>query len=279
MAKFFVFPFAEDGDKTAIPDDTQISGSVSYEQGFGLDYQKNLLTDPQAKPFPRAQFNQLMYDMTDAIRQYQTHGVPDFITSAENGGVPYPYDIWALVRYDAGSGVQLYQSLEDNNTALPSDTTKWRIIAGQQVPIGTMLDFAGNAAPAGYLNCDGSAVSRTTYADLFAVIGTLWGAGDGTTTFNLPDFRRRVAVGSGGTGTVTLGNAVGNTGGEEAHTMTLSELVPHHHSYQTLTNPGGIAIQGGTNYLFQAANTTDTGGGTPFNVMQPSAVVFKIIKY
>lgn len=62
-------------------------------------------------------------------------------------------------------------------------------------PTGTIQAYAGSTAPAGYLVADGSAVSRTTYAALFAVIGTTYGAGDGSTTFNLPDLRGRAAVG------------------------------------------------------------------------------------
>jgi microcystin-dependent protein len=64
------------------------------------------------------------------------------------------------------------------------------------------LPYAGSSVPDGWLECDGSAVSRTTYADLFTAIGTTWGAGDGSTTFNLPDMRDKVPIGSG-TGTVT----------------------------------------------------------------------------
>ncbi len=60
--------------------------------------------------------------------------------------------------------------------------------AGSGVPIGTIIPFAGNSVPQGYLLCDGSAISRTNYASLFAVIGTIYGAGDGSTTFNLPNF-------------------------------------------------------------------------------------------
>lgn len=60
---------------------------------------------------------------------------------------------------------------------------------------GTVLDFAGNTAPTGWLMCFGQAVSRTTYSNLFAVIGTSFGAGDGSTTFNLPDYRGRIGAG------------------------------------------------------------------------------------
>lgn len=95
--------------------------------------------------------------------------------------------------------------------------------------IGQIVPMAATTAPAGSLSCDGSAVSRTTYADLFAKIGTTWGAGDGSTTFNLPDFRRKTLVGKGGTGTATLGNAVGNSGGAETHSLVTSELAAHSH--------------------------------------------------
>ena len=64
------------------------------------------------------------------------------------------------------------------------------------VPAGIIIPFAGTSVPTGYLLCNGAAVSRTDYADLFAVIGTLYGAGDGSTTFNLPDARDRVLQGA-----------------------------------------------------------------------------------
>lgn len=64
-------------------------------------------------------------------------------------------------------------------------------VAAQLMPTGVILPFAGNTAPSGWLACDGSAVSRTTYASLFTTIGTTYGTGDGSTTFNLPDFRGR----------------------------------------------------------------------------------------
>lgn len=78
---------------------------------------------------------------------------------------------------------------------------------------GTYIQFAGPSAPAGYLACDGSAVSRTTYADLFAVISTIYGVGDGSTTFNLPDARGLVMVGAGSHGTMTRANGTPYNGG------------------------------------------------------------------
>ena len=81
-------------------------------------------------------------------------------------------------------------------------TTKWvnsKIsTGGGSNPVGTIIPFAGSSIPAGYLLCNGAEVSRTTYANLFKVIGTTWGAGDGSTTFKLPDTRSRFPEGASG---------------------------------------------------------------------------------
>ena len=80
-------------------------------------------------------------------------------------------------------------------------TAVWKVKKiGSEVPAGTMQMFAGNTIPAGWLLCDGSAVSRADYAKLFSAIGTTWGAGDGSTTFNLPNSIGRFAEGAGNAG-------------------------------------------------------------------------------
>lgn len=86
------------------------------------------------------------------------------------------------------------------------------------VPIGTILDFAGSAVPDGYKECDGSALSRTNYSKLFAVIGTTWGSGDGSTTFNIPNLKGRctIGVGTGDAGGATAHN-LGTRGGDERY--------------------------------------------------------------
>jgi len=91
------------------------------------------------------------------------------------------------------------------------------------------LPYMGATAPPGWLLCDGTAYSRTTYAALFAVIGTAGGAGDGSTTFNVPDMRGRIPVGLN-TGTF---NSLGKTGGEETHVLSQTEMPSHTHTGTT----------------------------------------------
>lgn len=76
-----------------------------------------------------------------------------------------------------------------------------------ELPVGSITAYAGTNIPTGYLNCDGSTVSRTVYADLFSAIGTTWGAGDGSTTFNIPDLRSATLRGVG-TPTLYTSNTV-----------------------------------------------------------------------
>lgn len=87
------------------------------------------------------------------------------------------------------------------------------------VPVGVLTQFAGSTAPVGYLLCDGSAISRTTYSRLFSVLSTVYGVGDGSTTFNLPDLRQRFPMGVAASGT---GNSLGATGGNIDHSHTIN---------------------------------------------------------
>lgn len=97
------------------------------------------------------------------------------------------------------------------------------------VPTGTVLDFAGTIAPEGFLICSGQAVSRTTYAALFNVIGVTFGAGDGLTTFNLPDTAGRTIVGAGQGSGLSQRNP-GDKLGEENHIIKINEVPSHAHS-------------------------------------------------
>lgn len=123
MARFIRFPFGLSGDRVAIPDATQPGGEVSFNQGFGPDYEI-APGDPGWKPVPRDETNGLYYDLTDNIRQYQLFGVPEWATAADNGGVSVSYAIGARVRHND----IVYASIVATNVAEPgTDATKWAV--------------------------------------------------------------------------------------------------------------------------------------------------------
>ena len=124
--KYFIDPFAVAGDVTAIPNPPQSGGQVSYSQGFGFNYQRNLATDPLALPIPRPQFNQLMNDITTAIQQVQQQGFPNWISSSDNGGSPFSYGLGTTVIYTDG---KYYQSNISGNTNTPGDASgAWQLV-------------------------------------------------------------------------------------------------------------------------------------------------------
>lgn len=97
------------------------------------------------------------------------------------------------------------------------------------IPTGSLQLYGGSAAPTGWLLCDGSAISRTTYATLFALISTVYGSGDGSSTFNIPDFRGRSPIGVG-TGTGLTARALAATVGVETYALSSGELPSHNHT-------------------------------------------------
>ena len=113
------------------------------------------------------------------------------------------------------------------------------------LPVGSGMDYFGTEAPYGYLFADGSAISRTEYAELFAIIGTTYGSGDGSTTFNLPDKRSRVSV-MKDSGTF---NALGKTGGAETVTLTTAQMPSHTH------------VQNSHNHTFTGSASSFSGSG------------------
>lgn len=157
---------------------------------------------------------------TLASEGYPTDGSPELGTPATLPGAAWFYSLGEEIRNaiiaggktpDKSSVDQLGGVITDIKTALSdaSDTyaTKASLIA--ILPAGVIIPFAGNVVPEGFLICNGAAVSRTAYASLFAAIGTLYGAGDGSTTFNLPDARDRVLQGASSTYAVGTSIAAG----------------------------------------------------------------------
>jgi microcystin-dependent protein len=170
-----------------------------------------------------------------------------------------------------------------------------RIKGGLLMPTGSILPYAGTSAvysgtaPAGWLLCSGQAVSRTSFVDLFNVIGTTFGAGDGSTTFNVPDLRGRVIAALdnlGGTSanriTAAWADSMGGTGGAETHTLTIAELAVHQHNLSGASR----TVQSGTGATFREITTSagadwssdNAGGGGSHNNVQPSMALAYIIK-
>lgn len=175
---------------------------------------------------------------------------------------------------------------------------------------GMIVEYGGDAAPTGWLLCYGQPISRDTYAALFNIIGTTFGSGNGSTTFNLPDFRGRVGIGpdnmgGGAAGRVAAATAAGYAAGAETlnvthshttseHTLTEAEIPAHSHAY--LKSTYGVTYSSSdnnldTHYGYTSTPTALTGGGGAHNhgstgnglgvkaIMQPYLAVNKIIKY
>ena len=142
------------------------------------------------------------------------------------------------------------------NIDLPDLTTLQTALASVWRP-GDLKTQARAAVPDGWLLCDGSAVSRDTYADLYAAIGDTWGEGDGSTTFNLPNFKGRFPLGANDA------RPVGTTGGAETHTLTTDEMPSHSHGKGTLaTSLGGRHSHSSGTLEASSAGSHSHGDGT-----------------
>lgn len=269
---FFKVPFAENGDTTTVPRDAQPGGEVSYEEGFGPDYQ--LPSDDPDVLYPeRPVINELLGAVTGALKILQVHGFPDYVTAIDNGGTPYAYDIWSFVRYNGA----VYYSLENGNISLPTNTEKWAQFAPFTVPTGVIWELNASSLPAGWVWCNGntigSAASGATgraNADTQALFTQIWtdfpnsvrpiqdssgapstrgvsAAADFAANKRLPVADRRgiIAVGRDNMGGASAANRItsggcgidgtilGASGGSQNITLEISQIPSHNHGGST----------------------------------------------
>jgi microcystin-dependent protein len=170
------------------------------------------------------------------------------------------------------------------------------------IPTATIIPWSTASVPTGFLECNGQAVSRSTYSALFAIVGTTYGAGDGSSTFNVPDLCDNVPVGKSNnkalasTGGANTAAKTGNIGGSTANaTLSTPQLASHNHNQGVAKGPGRFRKQDfGPNYQAAAGNgsatpNTGSGGGHSHNmsanfsgnatsVLQPYLTIIYVIK-
>lgn len=171
------------------------------------------------------------------------------------------------------------QNLNNIENGIENVDTRLTTAEGEISAMCGMINiWPASVAPNGYLLCDGSLISRTTYANLFSVIGTIFGAGDGSTTFKLPDIKGKTPVGVDSLQTEF--DTIGETGGEKTHKLIISEMPSHTHNLAVM---GGSEMGAGVSYVIDGSLNGNfiqyAGDGQSHNNLQPYIVLNYIIKY
>ncbi|MCD1124798.1 phage tail protein [Jinshanibacter sp. LJY008] len=228
--RYIKTPFANSGDKIAVPVQQQSSGLVSMEAGYTYDYERDKDTDPDAKPIERQKMNYLLNLVMECIQQYQQNGVPDYIQPEDNGGVAFSYSVYARVRYTDG---EIYQSMKDNNTDLPTVKPSWRLDRGvdydQIYPIGIAIFFASNIDP------------NTAFP------GTEWRYTGENKTVRLAKYD---------------GSDVSTTGGSDSVALSTTNLPSHNHSFSAGTTAFDYGTRAVSSFDHGTKATNTTGNHT-----------------
>lgn len=235
----------------------------------------NLSSEDTSNPIVLYNLDEGIYKLYGYIKYYPTYSGTTAITSpllmsiSKSSTTTY---VQLLQPY--GNKVIGYEITSNSYTEKTLDGG----VAGDTLPIGSMMPYGSTTIPENWLLCNGQAVSRTTYSDLFAVIGTSYGDGDGSTTFNLPDKQGRVSVGL--SSSETEFNLLGKTGGEKEHTLTIDEIPSHGHTVNYSASGGtGLGITAMGEQLSDSSSIIQkTGGGQSHNNLQPYEVDCWIIK-
>ena len=134
---------------------------------------------------------------------------------------------------DLVGGVIKIDTVSLSNASMDANTQMAGVnLSNQTVPVGTIQSHSANTAPSGWLICDGSPISRTTYSDLYSIVGTTWGSGDGSTTFAIPDLRGWFMRGlNGGSGNDP--DAASRSGGDNVGSSQSYQLSAHTHGVST----------------------------------------------
>lgn len=205
----------------------------------------------------------------------------NYLDTYMKSGNGYKYAVNGVVDPNLKNGLQVNGSLYLNGQEINSGGGGK---SGDTLPIGSMIPYGKSQPPTNWLVCNGQAVSRTTYADLFAVIGTSYGAGDGSTTFNLPDKRGKVSVGLNGSDTDF--DTIGKTGGEKSHTLLKKELprevgqalIYDVNATEQSSLTDALTTQWSNKYRSGLYNVINEEGGYSHNNLQPYEVDCWIIK-
>lgn len=189
-------PLAQNGQKNVIPETQATAGDGLFSQSTGFPAETSLPLGAGGVAPSRKDFNGLA-NLLGGVAYYAQKGWQFQFDAGQE------YFAGCIVR-DTTDG-KLYECLNDvaAGGSVPSaDSVNWKAFSISGVSVGFIAPYAGTGLVEGWLDCDGSAVSRTMYPDLFDAIGTTWGAGDGSTTFNLPTSEDLVLQGASATNPV-----------------------------------------------------------------------------